>query len=76
MLESIGVRIRADGRRLVLQVAETSELLRPAAELAKLLAAAEQRTETTEQARRAAEQRADAAETELTRLREELVQRG
>ncbi|MFL5802498.1 MAG: Uma2 family endonuclease [Roseiflexaceae bacterium] len=73
LLESIGVRLRADGRQLVFQVAETGEMLHTVIELTTLLADAEQRAESSDQARTAAEQRATDAEAELARLREELA---
>jgi hypothetical protein len=66
LLESIGVRLRVDGQQLLLQVAETGEILHTTVELTTLLA-------ETEQARTAAEQRAADAEAELARLREELA---
>jgi Uma2 family endonuclease len=59
LIESIGVRLRADGRQLILQVATTGERLRSAVDLAKMLAEAELR--------------AEAAEAELARLREEVA---
>jgi hypothetical protein len=71
-LETIDVRLRADGQRLVAQVASTGELLQSSTELLAAL-------EESEQARALAEQRADAeaaartqAEQELERLRAEL----
>jgi Uma2 family endonuclease len=66
LLESIGVRLRIDGQQLLLQVAETGEVLHTTVELTTLLA-------KTEQARTAAEQRAVDAEAELAHLREELA---
>jgi Uma2 family endonuclease len=66
LLESIGVRLRVDGRRLLLHVAETGEILHTVIELTALRVEAEQ-------ARVEAEQRATSAETELARLREELA---
>jgi len=73
MLESIGVRLRADGRKLVAHVAASGEPLLTSSELVAAL-------ETAEQARRQAEQRAAAesaarqqAENELAQLREELA---
>lgn len=65
-LECIGVRLRADGQRLVAQVCATGEMLRTARDLTDAL------TET-EQSRREAEQRAAAAEAELAQLRAELA---
>jgi Uma2 family endonuclease len=87
VLETIGVRLRADGRRLVAQDLETGEFLRTSGELLRELAdaeqarvAAEQARVAAEQARVAAEQHAQAettarqeAEDELARLREELA---
>lgn len=86
-LECIGVRLRAEGQRLVAQVVATGELLRTSRELAAALTEAEQsrlaaeqqataaelaRT-TAEQQATAAEQRAAAAEAELAQLRAELA---
>lgn len=72
-LESIGVRIRADGQQLVAQVIATGEMLHTTTELREALAA-------EEQARREAEQRAvdeasarQRAEAELAQLRAELA---
>jgi Uma2 family endonuclease len=73
-LESVGVRLRADGRKLVARVVASGEPLLTSPELVAAL-------ETAEQARQQAEQRAAAetaarqqAEDELARLREELAQ--
>jgi Uma2 family endonuclease len=81
VLTSIGVRLRAEGRRLELRVAETGELLRTSPELTAALAAAETARAAAETARAAAEQRAEEeatarkqAEEELARLRAELAQ--
>ncbi len=80
LLESIGVRLRVDGRQLLIHVAETGEILHTVIELTALRVEAEQaRVEaeqqavSAEQARVAAEQRATSAEAELARLREELA---
>jgi hypothetical protein len=51
-LETIGIRLRADGRRLVAQVISTGEFLRTSTDLTLAL-------EQAEQARQQAEQRAD-----------------
>jgi Uma2 family endonuclease len=79
-LETIGVRLRADSRRLVAQDLATGEPLRTGSELAAALAEAEQARAEAEQARAEAEQRAQAeavarqeAEAEAARLREELA---
>lgn len=71
-LETLGVRLRAEGRRLAAQVVSTGEMLRTSSELLNAL-------EASEQARANAEQRAEAeaaarrqAEQELERLRAEL----
>lgn len=80
MLESIGVRLRADGRKLVAHVAASGEPLLTSPELVAALETAEQARRLAEQARRLAEQRAAAeaaarqqAEDELVQLREELT---
>jgi Uma2 family endonuclease len=60
VLETLGVRLRADGRRLIAQDIETGELLRTTSELAVELVEAEQARVAAEQTRAAAEQRASA----------------
>ena len=72
-LDSIGVRIKADGQHLTAHVAATGEPLRTSPELAAAL-------EGAEQARQQAEQRADVEaaarkqmEEEVARLRAELA---
>jgi Uma2 family endonuclease len=59
LLESMSVRLRVDGQQLLLQVAETGEVLHTTVELTALLAKTEQR--------------AVDAEAELAHLREELA---
>lgn len=78
-LETLGLRLRAEGRRLVFQVLATGEVLHTSAELIATIEANEQRIEQAEQARIQAEQRAAAeaaarqqVEDELARLRAEL----
>ena len=80
VLESIGVRLRADGRKLVARVAVSGEPLLTSPELVAALESVEQARQQAEQARQQAEQRATAeaaarqqAEDELARLREELA---
>ncbi len=81
-LEMIGVRLRADRRRLVAQDMATGELLRTNEELLAALAATELARQEAERARQEAEQRAVAEaaarqqlEAELERLRAELARR-
>jgi hypothetical protein len=87
LLESLGVRLRADGRKLVARVAPSGEPLLTSPELVAALENAKQARQQAEQraavegaARQQAEQRAAAeaaarqqAEDELARLREELA---
>jgi Uma2 family endonuclease len=80
MLQSIGIRLRAEGRRLAAQVVATGEWLRTSSELLAALDESEQARQAAEQARQAAEQRATAeaearqqAEAELAQLRAELA---
>jgi hypothetical protein len=80
VLESIGVRLRADGRKLVARVAASGEPLLTSPELVAALESAEQARQQAEQARQQAERRAadeasarQQAEDELARLREELA---
>jgi Uma2 family endonuclease len=61
-LETLGVRLRADGQRLIAQDLETGEFLRTTSELAIELAEVEQARVAAEQARVAAEQARVAAE--------------
>ena len=73
MLESIGVRLRADGRKLVAHVAASGEPLLTSPELVAALEAAEQARQQAEQ-RVAVEAAArQQAEDELAQLREELA---
>lgn len=62
LLETLGVRLRADGRNLLAHVAATGEPLRTSIELAAALAAAEQARQSAEQARESAEQARESAE--------------
>lgn len=80
LLDSIGVRLRADGRKLVAHVAATGEPLLTSSDLVIALETAEQARQQAEQARQQAEQRAAAeatarqqAEIELAQLRAELA---
>ncbi len=78
LFETLGVRLRADGRRLVAQDVETGELLRTNIELLREIAEVEQALVAAEQARQEAEQRATAeanARQEAEQARQEAEQR-
>jgi Uma2 family endonuclease len=78
LLETLGVRLRADARRLVAQDVETGELLRTNIELLREIAEVEQALVAAEQARQEAEQRALAETTarqEAEQARQEAEQR-
>ena len=79
-LDTIGVRMRADGQQLVIQVAATGEVLRTTTELREALIVEEQARRVAEQAQQAAEQQAadesaarQRAEVELAQLRAEIA---
>jgi Uma2 family endonuclease len=72
LLESIGVRLRADGRKLVAHVAASGEPLLTSPELVAALEAAEQAREQAEQRATAEAAARQQAEEELAQLRAEL----
>jgi Uma2 family endonuclease len=73
MLETIGVRLRVDGRRIVAYDITTGELLRTSGELNAALAEAEQARAEAEQRALAEAAARQEAEAELARLRDELA---
>jgi Uma2 family endonuclease len=73
LLESIGVRLRADGRKLVAHVAATGEPLLTLSELVIALEAAEQARQQAEQRAAAESVARQQAEDELAQLRAELA---
>ena len=74
-LETIGVRLRAEGRRLVASDIATGELLRTNHELLAALAAAEQARQEAERRAVAEAAARQQLEEELERLRAELARR-
>jgi hypothetical protein len=69
MLETIGGRLRADGRQLLAQDTRTGELLRTSTELLAALEDVEQRLSAEVAARRQAEEEIARLRAELERLR-------
>jgi Uma2 family endonuclease len=68
-LETIGIRLRADGRRLVALVAGTNEQLRTAMEMQTALEETQQRAAAEAAARKQAEEELERLRAELERLR-------